>query len=130
MPSPKQVQVQVVHRLSSIVSRVHNDAITIVQLLFTRNLSRRGHQMTHQRRIFRQRLRSRPDMLFGNDQQMRGSLRIDIGKANAEFVFIHAAGWNSTVDDFAEKAVRRRRGVQLCFHGRKYFGCCPAIQGL
>ena len=130
MPAAEQVEMKVIHRLPPVVPRVDDDAITLIQLLFARNLCRCGQQMTHQRRVFRPRLRGRTDVLFGDDQQMGRSLRTDIGKADAEFVFIYATGWNSTVDDFAEKAVRRRRSAQLCFHGRKYFGCCPAIQGL
>ena len=130
MPAAEQVQMQVIHRLPPVVPCVDDDAITLIQLLFARNLSCRGQQMAHQRGVFGPRLRARTDVLFGDDQQMGRSLRTDIGKADAEFVFIHAIGWNSTVDDFAEKAVRRRRSAQLCFHGRKYFGCCPAIQGL
>lgn len=130
MPAAEQVQMQVIHRLPPVVPCVDDDAITLIQLLFARNLCRRRHQMAHQRRVFGSRLRRRTDVLFGYDQQMGRSMRTDIGKADAEFVFIHATGWNSPVNDFAEKAVRRRRSAQLCFHGRKYFGCCPAIQGL
>ena len=56
MPASEQVQMQVVHRLAAIVTRVHHDTVTLVKLLFAGDLSRRGHQMTHQRRIFGQRL--------------------------------------------------------------------------
>ena len=52
MSPPKQVQMQVVHRLPAIVPRVDDNPVTIVQLLFARNLGRGGHQMAHQRSVF------------------------------------------------------------------------------
>ena len=57
MSAAQQMQMQVVHGLPAIVPSIHDDPVTIVQLLFTRNLSRRGHQVTHQRGVFGQRLR-------------------------------------------------------------------------
>ena len=68
MPAAEQVQMQVIHRLPPVVPCVDDDAITLIQLLFARNLCRRGHQMAHQRRVFRPRLRRRTDVLFGDDQ--------------------------------------------------------------
>ena len=113
MSAAQQVQMQVVHSLPAIVACVHDDPVAIVQLLFACDLSRRGHQMAHQRRIFSQRLRRRANVLFGNDQQMRGRLRIDVGKADAEFVFVHAVGRNGAVDNLAEQTVGRCRSTRL-----------------
>ena len=56
MSAAEQVQVKVVHSLPAIVPRVHDDPVSIVQLLFACDLSGRRHQMAHQRRIFSQRL--------------------------------------------------------------------------
>ena len=130
MSAAQQMQMQVMHGLPAIVPSVHDDPVTVVQLLFTRNLSCCSHKMAHQRRILGQSLCRRADVLLGNDQQMRGGLGIDIGEADAEFVFVDAAGGNSAVDDLAKKAVGRGSGTQLNPHGRKYFGCCPVVQGL
>jgi hypothetical protein len=85
----EQMQMQVVHGLAAIVTRIHDDAITIVQLLFARNLRRSGHQVADQWRIFGQRLRRGTEVLFGDNQKMRGRLGVDVGKADATFVFVH-----------------------------------------
>ena len=126
------MQMQVVHRLPAIVSRVHNNPVTLVQLLFARDLRRRGHQMAHQRSIFGRHLRRRADVLLGDHQKVCGRLRIDVGEADAAFVFIHAARWYGTRDNLAKKAIGRgeRGRALLYFHGRKYFGCCSGLQGL
>ena len=52
MSPAKQVQMQVIHRLPAIVPRVDDNPVTIVQLLFARNLGCCGHQMAHQRSVF------------------------------------------------------------------------------
>ena len=57
MSAAKQMQMQMVHCLASIVTRIHDDAITVVQLLFARDLRRSGHQVANQWCIFGQRLR-------------------------------------------------------------------------
>src|ERR1700722_19844386 len=57
--------------------------------------------------MFRQSPGLRRNVFFRNDQQMSGSLRIDIRKANAEFIFINPIGWNSTGDDLTKQAVSR-----------------------
>lgn len=132
MPSTKQMQMQVVHRLPPIISRVHDDPVTLIQLLFARNLCRRSHQMTHQRRIFGQRLRGRTNVLLRNDQEVRGRLGIDVRKADTAFVFIDPVRGYGARDNLAEKAIGRRgrRRAWLCSHNQKYFGCRPAVHGL
>ena len=110
MPAAEQVQVQVVHCLPAIVSRVHDDAVTLVQLLSARNLSRSCHQMTHQSRVFGQRLSRGADVLLGNHQKVRRRLRIDVREADAAFVFIHAVRRYGAGDDLAKQTIGRRMG--------------------
>ena len=117
MPAAQQMQVQMIHRLPSIIARVYNDPVTAVQLLHACDLYRRGHQLAHQRTIFRLHLRGRDNVLLRNDQQMLRSLRIDIGKADADFVFIHTVRGNRARDDLAKKAIRRSSGAWRCRHG-------------
>ncbi len=130
MSATKQMQMQMVHRLAAIVPGIHDDPVPILQPLFAGDLGRGRHQMTHQCSIFHQRLRSGTNMLLRNNKQVGGRLRINVGEANAEFVFVHTVSRNGSGDDLAEQAVRRRRSAQLIFHSPKYFGCCPGAQGL
>ena len=131
MPAAEQVQMQVVHRLPAIVACVHDDPVTVVQLLFARNLRRRGHQMAHQRSIFGRHLRRRADVLLGDHQKVCGRLRIDVGEADAAFVFVHAASRYGAGYDLAKQTVGRRSGrARFNLHNQKYFGCWPSDQGL
>ena len=106
MSAAKQMQMQMMYRLSAIVACIHNDPVAVIQLFFARDLCCRSHQMTHQHRIFSQRLRHRADVLFRNNQQMGRSLRIDVWEPDAKFIFIDTACRDSAVDDLAEQAVR------------------------
>ena len=108
MPAPEQMQVQMVHGLASVVARVHDDAIAIVQFLPPRNLRRSSHEMSHQRKVFGQCLCRGCNVLLGNYQQMRRGLRIDIRKADAGLVFVDTARWYGARDDLAKQAIRRR----------------------
>jgi len=57
VPAAEQMQMEVMHGLAAIVARIYDDAITVVQLFFARNLRRSGHQVANQWCIFGQRLR-------------------------------------------------------------------------
>ena len=110
MPAAEKVQMQMVHRLPAIVARIHDDPVTIVQLLFARNLRRRGHQVADQRCIVSERLRRGADVLLRYNQKVRGRLGIDVGKADAAFVFIHAVRWYGAGDDLAKQTIGRGKG--------------------
>jgi hypothetical protein len=118
VPAAEQVQVQMMHGLAAFISGVHDDAISALQLLIAGNLRRRSHQVTKQRSIICHRLRLRCDVLLRNDQDVRGSLRIDIRKADRQFVFVHSVCWNRASDDFAKQAIRGhgRSTTKLIFH--------------
>ena len=47
-------------------------------------------------------LRLGRDVLFGNNKQMRRSLRIDIREADAPLIFIHTVGRNRTFNNLAK----------------------------
>lgn len=102
MPSAQQMQVKMIHRLPSIFASIDDDAVAAFQLLASRQAGSGSQQMTKQRRMFSRRLRLRGDVLFGNNQQMSWSLRIDIRKGYAEFVFVHTVRGDLSIDDFAE----------------------------
>lgn len=122
MPAPKQVQMQMIHRLPALLTSVYYNPVTLIQPFFPRNSRRRTHQVAHQRGIFRYRLRRGTDVLFGNNKDMCRSLGIDIRKPNAKFVFIDPVGRNRSFNNLAKEAVGRRC-VAHYLHGRKYFGC-------
>jgi hypothetical protein len=129
MPASEQVQMQVVHGLAAIVTRIHNNSVTLIQLLFTGNRSGRSHQMAHQSSVLSQRLRRRADVLFRNHEHMCRCLGIDVRESDAKFVFIDTIGRNSARHDLAKQAVRIWC-IPRHLHRSKYFGCWPFVQGL
>jgi len=107
VPAAEQVQMQVIHRLPTIITGVHNDPVAFAQLLIARNLASRSHQRSHQSHICSNCTCRRSNVPLRNDQHVCRRLRIDVGKTNAKFVFIDAACRNIPVDDPAEEAFGR-----------------------
>lgn len=96
---------KMVDRLTALFPCVHDDAIAAIQLSTLSNLRRGGHQMTQQRCMFGSRLCLRGKVEFGNDQQVGGRLRVDVGKADAEIVLVHAVRRNLAFYNLAEYTV-------------------------
>ena len=105
MSAAEQMEMEMVYGLAAIVSGVDDHAIASIQLLPSGDLCCHSHEMPQQRSVLGQRLRLRRDVLFGNNQQVRRRLRVDIGKADAEFILVHSIGGDGAGDDFAEQAV-------------------------
>ena len=105
MPAPQQMQMQMIHCLAAIVTSIHHNPVTLIQPFFTRNFRRSTHQVAHQRSIYCHCLCRGTDVLFGNDKNMGRSLRIDVRKPNAKFVFIDPVGRNGAFYNLAKQAV-------------------------
>lgn len=117
MPAAEQMQMQMMHRLSAVVSGVDHYAITILELLAARKVSCGGHQMTKQRLVFRHRLRLGCDVLFGNNEKVGRSLRINVGKSDAKLVLVDTICRYISSDDLAEKTFGMKFGRRtLLFH--------------
>ena len=128
MATAQQMQVEMMHRLASFVTRVDHHAIAFVELLTTGEISSSCHQMPEERLMFRQRLRLRGNVCLGNEKKVRRSLRIDVGECYAEFVFVDPIRWDLTSEDLAEQTLgmkfgRRTRRFHTTFYFAKYFGC-------
>ena len=61
------------------------------------------------RSVFRLGLCGRSDVLFGDDEQVRGGLRIDVGKTDAIFVFVEAICWNIARRRSCRRDIRKMR---------------------
>ena len=80
--SAEQMEMQVVDRLASVIASVDNDTIAAIELMAAGEVGGDGHQVSEERLVFRYGLSLRGDVLFGDDEQMRGRLGIDVGKAD------------------------------------------------
>src|ERR1700721_547212 len=102
---------QMMDRLSALVARIHNESVTSIEVQGTRSVCRSRHQKAQQRSIAGDALCQRGDMLFRNDQQMRGRLGIDVGKYNAAVGLVDPVGWDGARDDLAKQAIGRHGRV-------------------
>ena len=67
MAAAKQMKVKMVNRLPAFISRIDDHPISLGEFLGSRQVRRRRQKMTQQRRMRRQSLGLRGQMLFGND---------------------------------------------------------------
>jgi hypothetical protein len=103
--SAQQMQVKMMDSLPAVIARIHHHAISLLELLRARKFRRSRHQVAEQRLVLRQRSGLRDNMDLWNDEQVGRCLGIDVGKANAQLVFIDSVGWDVTRDDLAKQAV-------------------------
>jgi hypothetical protein len=116
VPSTKDMQMKVVYRLSSIIARVDDDTVALIEMLSTSDLGGRSHQVSEQRSMLGKSLRLRSDVLFRNDKKMSGSLRINIRKAYTKLILIDPIGRNSTGNDSAKQTIIRHGRILLSGH--------------
>ena len=88
--------------LATLVAGVKHDAVAAVELSLACGVRGDGQQMAEQGRIFGGCLCLRGDVLFGDDEQMDGSLRVDVGEDDTEVVFVNAVCGDRSLYDFAE----------------------------
>ena len=105
MPSAKKMQMQVVDRLPAIRAGVDDDPVAAVESRAARYLGRLRYQMPQQRRVLSLSMGRGRDVLFGNNQQMRWRLRIDVREAQTQLILIHALGRNIAGYYFAEETI-------------------------
>ena len=101
-PPSQQVKVQVMDGLATLIARVDDDAVALVEPLVAREVGSGGHQVAQQRLVLRERLRLGCDVLFGDEEQMCRGLRIDIREADAPLIFIDTVGRNRTFNNLAK----------------------------
>ncbi len=102
MPSAQQMHMQMVDRLAPIRPGIDHNTIAAIQPRGARHGRSRPHQVTQQRRMGLFGMCLRRDMLLGNNQQMRGRLRMNIRKAQAQLVLIDALGRDNSGHNLAK----------------------------
>ncbi len=96
---------EMVNGLSAVVPCIHHHPIALLQLLRSGKVCCSCHQVAEQRLVLSECLSLRRDVSLGNDKQVSGSLRIDVGECDAQLVFVDSISWYLTSDDLAEQAV-------------------------
>ncbi len=102
--SAQQMQVEVVHGLTAIISRIDDGTVAAGQTLLTSDFRDRKEQMTQQGTVFRRGVGERADMLARHDEHMHGSVRMNVGEGDALGVLVDPGRGDASVDDLAEQA--------------------------
>jgi hypothetical protein len=100
------MQVQVVHRLSALGSRVDDGSIPSFRYAFVaRETSREEKDLAQQGSVALVRRVQRREMLAWYDEDMHRCFRIDVAKRNEPLARVDDRGRNLSRDDPAEDAV-------------------------
>jgi hypothetical protein len=96
------VEVQVENALARRRTVIDDKPERIVDAQIARYLPGNEHEMAQQGTIFGSRVRQSWNLFLGNEQYVRGRLRIDVVKGEAFLVFIYDLRRNFALDDFSE----------------------------
>jgi len=88
MPSAQEVQMQVIHRLPTIVTGIDYDAVSTVKPYAARYFRSFRHHVAQKRSMLLLGMGRGRNMLLRDDQHVRRSLRIDVRKTKALVVFV------------------------------------------
>ena len=97
------MHVQVGNLLPAVPTRVDQQAITTFRdALLAGNFGSNAKESPQSRLIFRRYIVDRGDFLVGDNQDVKGRLRVDIFEGRHQFVLINNVGGDFAFDDFAE----------------------------
>jgi hypothetical protein len=98
----EKVNVEMLDALAAVGAGVDDGAIAFGEALLAGDFRGRAEQVADERLLFGGDLVEGVEVLAGHDENMHGSLRIDVGEGVAEVVFVNGLGGNFTLEDFAE----------------------------
>jgi hypothetical protein len=105
MPPTQQMQMQMIHRLAAVRTRVDHHTIASGESRRTRNLRCRCEQMSQQGSVLPLRMGLRGNVLPGDNQKMHRRLRVDIREAQALLILIQALRRNLTRNNLAKQTI-------------------------
>ena len=106
----EEVNVQVIDRLAAVSAAVDDGAISVRQTELLGHFLRRQQQVAEQGLIVRLSSSEVGNLLLGDHQHMRRSLRRDVVKRQTQLVFMDDLGWDFFVDDPLKDGRHRRLG--------------------
>lgn len=98
------MNVQVRHGFSTIGAIVQHDSEAIGQAFFIRDLTGHDKQMPEEGGVFGRCFADARDWFSGYDQQMDGSLRVNVTQYDAMIVLVNEISRNFPIDYFTEKS--------------------------
>lgn len=98
------MDMQVIDRLTTILSRIDHRAKTPSEPCGTGDFSRNPVEMAEELEVFLLRICDRGDVLAWNDKDVHRRYRLDVSKCVAKFVLVDSFRGNTSFDNLAEKA--------------------------
>ena len=95
---------QVGHGFSTIGAIVHHDSKTVGQVFFLRDFTGHKKQVSEEARVFGGCFADTRDWLFGYDQQVDGSLRINVTQYDAMIILVNEIPGDFSIYYFTEKS--------------------------
>ena len=105
---------EVIDGLAAVVPGVDDSAIAFAEPFVAGDLSCDREEMTEQGRVMRSGFGERDQVFARGNEDVRGSLRIDVGEGVALVVLKDGCRWDGSLDDFAEEAAHDAHSVQDC----------------
>jgi hypothetical protein len=115
--STEEMKVEMLHRLPPINTRIHDDTIPMAKSLLAGNLRRDPMQMAQHGPVDFAGILHGSDMGAGNDQHVRGGLRMKVRKCIANLVLIEGGRWDGAFNDLTEDAAHGENSVQRALAG-------------
>src|SRR5271166_6239899 len=103
--SAEQVNVHVKHRLTCAGTDIQDSAVSLLDLALARDFGSGEMAAANDLGVGGLGFLQSSKMPFGNDEHMRGCLRVDVFEGEDVFVFVDFLGRNLAADDATEKAV-------------------------
>lgn len=117
-PSAQNMQVKVVHALSTVGTRIDHDPVTIPQTFQPSHFCRCKQKKSEQRRIALPGLGKGGNMPLRNDEHMSRSLRRQVAKGQHLFVLVKSRRRNRAGGNLAKQAIRTLRRTHGTHHTR------------
>ncbi len=103
------MHVEVFDRLAAVVAGIDDEAVAFGEVLLAGDLGGGGEQMSDQSGVFGGSVCERGEVLPGDDEDVDGCLRVDVGEGEQLLVLVEASDGDCAGGDLAEEAVGGHR---------------------
>ena len=124
-PSAQQMHMQVEHRLPGAGTNVEDSAVSLLDVALARDLRGRKMAASNHFGVGCLSLFQSGKMFLGNDEHVRGSLRLDVFEREDMFILVNFFRWNLAADHAAEKAI----GSSVCHGLLSFYRAASPVKG-
>jgi hypothetical protein len=104
MAAAKQMEMQVIHGLTTVFAGIDDDAVAFAEAFVARNRGRCVEEVTENVAVLSAGVVERGEVFAGNDENVDGGLRMKIGEGVTQVVLVDGGGGDGAIGDFAKEA--------------------------